>query len=109
VAAQQPVQVVSETGGVVAGTPADAETNTEPFLARAGMRGYFFNGATWDRMRGDTTSGLWVNVKNASIAVTGSGTFTTNQTGWNGTAVDTNSGGKSAGTLRVVIATDQPA
>lgn len=28
---------------------------------------------------------------------------------WNGTAIDTNSGNKSAGTLRVVLATDQPA
>lgn len=32
-----------------------------------------------------------------------------NQTQWNGTAVDVNSGVKSAGTLRVVLATDQPA
>lgn len=34
---------------------------------------------------------------------------TQNQTQWNGTTVDTNSGNKSAGTLRVVLATDQPA
>lgn len=32
-----------------------------------------------------------------------------NQTQWGGTAVDVNSGTKSAGTVRVVIATDQPA
>jgi hypothetical protein len=32
----------------------------------------------------------------------------TNVDQWNGTTVDTNSGTKSAGTLRVVIATDQP-
>lgn len=29
-----------------------------------------FNGSTWDRLRGDTTSGAWVNIKNSSIAVT---------------------------------------
>jgi len=33
----------------------------------------------------------------------------TNVDQWNGTTVDTNSGVKSAGTLRVVLATDQPA
>lgn len=33
----------------------------------------------------------------------------TNVDQWNGTTVDTNSGTKSAGTVRVVIATDQPA
>jgi hypothetical protein len=32
----------------------------------------------------------------------------TNVTQWNGTTVDTNSGNKSAGTVRVVLATDQP-
>src|SRR5207245_2897224 len=32
-----------------------------------------------------------------------------NITQWNGNTVDTNSGVKSAGTLRVVVATDQPA
>jgi hypothetical protein len=62
----------------------------------------------------------------ASQAVTNAGTFavqaacsgtvtttppshaSTNVDEWNGTAVDTNSGNKSAGTLRVVVATDQP-
>lgn len=42
-------------------------------------------------------------------AVTQSGgPWTDNITQWAGNAVDTNSGNKSAGTLRVVIATDQP-
>ena len=31
--------------------------------------GMVFNGTTWDRARGDTTSGLWVNIKNTSVAV----------------------------------------
>lgn len=29
-----------------------------------------FNGSTWDRLRGDTTSGAWVNIKNSTIAIT---------------------------------------
>ena len=42
-----------------------------------------FNGTTWDRARGDTTSGLWVNVKNAAVTIQGvqdtatTGTITT--------------------------------
>ncbi len=32
---------------------------------------YLWNGSTFDRWRGDTTLGAWVNIKNASIAVTG--------------------------------------
>lgn len=78
--AQNPVTIAP-----VEGTPTDAESNTEPFLARIGMRGYFFNGTTWDRMRGDTTSGLWVNVKNTTLAVTQSGTWTNTVTQATGT------------------------
>jgi len=33
--------------------------------------GYLFNGATWDRARGDTTSGAWVNVKTFPALVAG--------------------------------------
>jgi len=58
-------------------------------------------------------------VKNASIAVTGTfwqatqpvsiaTTISTNVAQLAGTTTDTNSGNKSAGTLRVVLATDQP-
>lgn len=43
------------------------------------------------------------------LLVTPDANSSVNQTQWNGTTVDTNSGTKSAGTLRVVIATDQPA
>ena len=34
-------------------------------------QGYFYNGATWDRMRGTIAGGLLVNISNASLAVTG--------------------------------------
>lgn len=44
-----------------------------------------------------------------SLLVDASGRVNVNQSQWSGSTVDTNSGAKSAGTLRVVIATDQPA
>jgi len=37
--------------------------------------GYMFNGTTWDRVRGATATGLLVNVSNATLAVTQSGTW----------------------------------
>lgn len=55
---------------------------------------------------------FWQATQPVSGTVTanaGTGTLAVNQSQWAGTAVDTNSGVKSAGTLRVVIATDQPA
>lgn len=69
-----------------------------------------------------TQSGTWnvgtvTTVTSITNTVTVSGTVTANQGGapwsnnvtqWAGTAVDVNSGLKSAGTLRVVLATDQP-
>src|SRR5260221_12919291 len=42
------------------------------------------------------------------VSSTGGGGGSSNVTQWNGNTVDTNSGSKSAGTLRIVIATDQP-
>lgn len=50
-------------GGVTAG--ADAVSNTATGLY-AYSRLSFYNGTTWDRAVGDTTNGLWVNVKSAT-------------------------------------------
>jgi hypothetical protein len=150
---------------------ADATSNptTAPW---AGML-MCFNGTTWDRVRGDTTNGIFANVKTSALptgaatsakqpalgtagsasadvisiqgvasmtavkvdgsgvtqpvsgtvtanlgtaAVTNAGTFavqiaansSVNQAQVAGTATDVNSGVKSAGTQRIVIATDQP-
>lgn len=49
--------------------PGDAYTN-ETDLQQMWAFNSLWNGATWDRMKGDTTNGLWVNVK--SGIVTGS-------------------------------------
>ena len=58
------------TGRFVAATlDADAIAN-QTTTSVHGM-GYFYNGATWDRMRGAIATGLLVNVSNASLAVTG--------------------------------------
>lgn len=67
----------------------------------------------------DSAGRLWTSAKidtalpagsNVIGAVTQSGTWNvTSLMQWNGTTIDTNSGNKSAGTLRVVLATDQPA
>lgn len=114
--------------------PQDARTNDND-MAEVISYSALFNGTTWDRMRGDITNGLDVDVtrvptdpfganadaasstgsisaKLRFIAATGipiTGTASTNVAQLAGTTTDTNSGVKSAGTLRVVLATDQPA
>ena len=61
---------VTFTGRFVAATlDADAIAN-QTTTSVHGM-GYFYNGVTWDRMRGAIATGLLVNVSNASLAVTG--------------------------------------
>jgi len=92
---------------------ADNDSSGNLLLANAG---YVFNGTTWDRMRSGSATGS-VKVDGSGVTQPVSGTVTANQGGapWSenitqlgGTAIDTNSGNKSAGTLRVVLATDQP-
>jgi len=62
--------------GVTAG--ADTVSNT---TTQANVRSFLqmFNGTTWDRLIGDTTSGVWVNVKTATGLAQGS--TTSGQTG----------------------------
>jgi hypothetical protein len=98
---------------------------TQKAIARGGAKGATAAADVTSTANGADHQGLDVQVQNASIAVTGtfwqttqpvSGTVTTsppsnattNVTQLNGTTVDTNSGSKTAGTLRVVLATDQP-
>lgn len=54
-------------------------------------------------------SGVTQPVSGTVTANAGTGTLSTNQAQVAGTTTDTNSGNKSAGTQRVVLATDQPA
>jgi hypothetical protein len=67
---------------------ADAASN--PTAPAVGAFALLWNGATWDRAPGGATNGLTANLK-----------------ALNGTTIDTNSGAKSAGTQRVILASDQ--
>jgi len=51
----------SSTGGTF-NNNADAVANSST-NGQSASWGYFYNGTTWDRSRGDTTNGQWVNVK----------------------------------------------
>lgn len=83
----------------VATAGADAESNTGNRLE---VENYpmLFNGTTWDRARGDTSSGIWVNVKADASRVAAS---TVNSTSSDGGTALTNSAQAikaSAGKLR---------
>lgn len=72
----------------------DAETNTENHID-VGAKGLYFNGSTWDRMRGTVTDGLLVNL-GANNDVTISGTVAVTDNGGSltvdGTVAATQSG-----------------
>jgi hypothetical protein len=90
-------------------------SNSGTFAVQAAISGSISN--TSFIATQSTGTNLHTVVDSGSITATCSGTITTspplhastNVDEWNGTAVDTNSGNKSTGTLRVVLATDQPA
>ena len=73
--------------------------------------GAVYNGTTWDRARGDTTAGSWVQLKAAIPAGTAIiGALVANQsvntTQLAGVAVATGNGTQAAGTQRVTLASD---
>ena len=55
-----------------------ADTTANPTTTSVGALALLYNGATWDRMRGDSTNGLDVDVTRVSGTVTISGTVTAN-------------------------------
>jgi len=59
---------------------------------------YGFNGTTWDRLRADTTNGLWVNVKAATGLTQGSST-----SGQTGSLVMGQTGGSTGGLTQPFI------
>ena len=81
--------VTVDTEMAAAGALADAAGN--PTTTTVGGANLVYNGTNWDRLRGTTTNGAYADLR--ALA---------------GTTIDTNSGNKSAGTMRVVLATDQP-
>lgn len=67
--------VTADTELPAAAALADAASN--PTTPTAGAANLMYNGSTWDRVRGDTTNGLWVNIKSAvTLTVSVSGTVT---------------------------------
>jgi hypothetical protein len=79
---------------ILKGIYAAAKSGTGSFgsaMSTSGVAVGLFDGTNMIRPKGDETLGAWANLK-----------------GVGGTAVDTNSGNKSAGTQRFVLATDQP-
>lgn len=59
-----PTSVTADTELPAAAVLADGASN--PSTPTAGSATLVYNGTTWDRARGDTTSGAWVNVKNGA-------------------------------------------
>lgn len=98
----------------LASVPAHDVTNGGTFAVQAAQSG------TWTVQPGNTanTTAWLVTGTGGTFPATQSGTWNvatvttvtavTSLTQFNGNAIDTNSGNKSAGTLRVVLATDQP-
>lgn len=102
-----------QAGGVF-NTTQPTVTNGQAVQLQATSRGALIVGTGVDT--------LHATIDNSTLAVTQSGTWNvgtvttvttvstvTSLSQWAGNAIDTNSGNKSAGTLRVVLATDQPA
>lgn len=81
-------------------SPATGESNTNTNLSRIGGYNFIFNGTTWDR---------WTGAISGTVTTTPPANASTNVAQVAGTATSVNSGVKDAGTLRVVLATDQPA
>jgi hypothetical protein len=71
------VQISDGTSDVpIDAAHSDAETNTENHID-VGAKGLFFNGTSWDRVRGDVSNGMLVNL-GTNNDVTVSGTVTAN-------------------------------
>jgi hypothetical protein len=74
-----PVTCVSGCGTAAAVLMGDATAN--PTIPQTAVFNMVYNTATWDRMRGDTTNGVWVNLKSSVVlhAIIDSGTTVVTQ------------------------------
>jgi len=81
-------------GGGSSGTPyLDADAIVNQTTTAIHGHGYMYNGVTWDRIRGDTTNGMWVNCKTGCSA----GTLITVADAGNSTLVTLAGGGNFTG------------
>ena len=70
--AYQPISTVFGTASLILGTQADNVANTTDTLLTSSLL-YVYDGSTWDRLRGDATDGMLVNLgANNDVTVTGS-------------------------------------
>jgi hypothetical protein len=83
-----------------------ADATSNPTTVSLATFLFGFNGTTWDRLQVDGSKFLKVNVAAGTVSITANSSVNVAQLA--GTATSVNSGNKDAGTLRVVIATDQP-
>lgn len=102
---------IKQAGNVAAVTAsgADGVSNTTSGLQIYGW-GYLFNGTTWDRARGDTTNGAWVNIK-SSVALTanqGTSPWVGNTSQLGGQSINLGAGATGTGTQRITQASDSP-
>jgi len=123
-------EVVSVDTEFPAGSVLSADARSSPDTTVVGSFPYYYNGATWDRARGDLTNGLLVNLGgNNDVVASNGGTFAVQEDGaaltalqimddWDETdrckvnpiagqaGVQGGSGTVTALTQRVVLATD---
>jgi len=99
---------VTVSGTVTTTPPVNASTNVAQFGGTNVSTGTGPGGAGIPRVTVSNDSNILATQSGSWTANQGGSNWTVNQTQWNGTTVDTNSGTKSAGTVRVVLATDQP-
>ncbi len=88
-----------------------ADNTANPTTLLTGACLMNFDGSTWDRVLGDSTDGLLVNLGTNNNVTVDSGTVTTVSTVTNlaqmgGVAISLNTGVRDTGTQRVTIATD---
>lgn len=95
------------TASLIIATQADNTANTQDTIATSAL-GYVFDGTTWDRMRGDSTDGLLVNLgSNNDVTVTSGNIIVDSITGTVtvGTHAVTQSGTWNIGTVTTLTGT----
>jgi hypothetical protein len=96
------------SGSSASATVAAADDTANPTISQTAAFPFVYDGSTWDRLRGDSTNGAWVNIK-ASVALGRTWTIDGTTDSINllrvgGNTLGANRGITSNGVLRVVVA-----
>jgi hypothetical protein len=94
--------------GGVFNTTQPTVTNAQMVDLQATSRGALIVATGADTLSATINAALPTGANTIGAVTQASGPWTINTQQWNGNQVDTNSGNKSGGTLRAVLATDQP-